>query len=121
MYDSDEAAQKVTVTGWRSRHGHFCGDNEHLARWNGCTHLICDCGAEMERSYTSCAACRDRKRLENYEAMPFTVWDGQTPLTLHDDHEYFWDEDTLLDYCEMKKIEAEDLRLVRLSNGVNVG
>jgi hypothetical protein len=112
MYHNDEAAQKVTVTGWLSRRGHFYGDNEHLARWDGCTHLICGCGAEMERSYTSCAACRDKKRLENYEAMPFKEWDGQTPLTLYDDDEYFWEEDGLLDHCEMNEINPEDLRLV---------
>jgi hypothetical protein len=33
MYASDEVAQKVTVTGWRSRNGYFYGANEHLARW----------------------------------------------------------------------------------------
>jgi hypothetical protein len=112
MYESDEAAQKVTVTGWRSRNGHFYGDNEHLARWDGCTHQLCDCGAEMDRGYTICSACRDKKRLEQYEAMPFKEWDGIAPLTLHDDDEYFWDEDGLLEYCEMNGMKPEDLRLV---------
>lgn len=112
MYDSDDAAQKVTVTGWRSRNGHFYGDNEHLARWDGSTHKLCDCGAEMDRSYSVCRDCADKKRLEKYEAMPFLEWDGQTPLTLHDDDEYFWDEDGVVDYCEMNDIRPEDLRLV---------
>ena len=62
-----------------------------LARWDGCTHQLCDCGAEMDRGYTICSACRDKKRLEQYEAMPFKEWDGIAPLTLHDDDEYFWD------------------------------
>lgn len=112
MYDSDEAAQKVTLTGWRSRKGHFYGDNEHLARWDGCTHQICDCGAEMERGWTACYSCRDKKQLEKYEALPFKEWDGETPLTLHDDDEYFWEEDGLLCYCEMNDLKPEDLRLV---------
>jgi hypothetical protein len=102
----------VTVTGWRSRNGHFYGDNEHLARWDGCTHLICDCGAEMDRTYTICRACRNKKRLAQYQAMPFKEWDGETPLTLNDDDRYFWSEDDLLEYCEEENIQPEDLRLV---------
>src|SRR5687768_13922806 len=112
MYASDEAAQQVTVTGWRSRNGHFYGDNEHLARWDGCTHQICGCGSEMDRGYTMCRKCADKKRLEKYEAMPFEEWDGETPLTLHDDDEYFWGEDEVRDYCELNGIKPEDLRLV---------
>lgn len=89
MYAGDEAAQKVTVTGWRSRHGRFYSDNEHLARWDGCTHLACDCGAAMEKGYTICRSCRDKNRREVCETMPFKEWDGTTPLTLHDADEFF--------------------------------
>jgi len=112
MYGSDEAAQKVTVTGWKSRNNCFYGDNEHLARWDGCTHQICACGAEMERGYTICRSCSAKKRLEKYEAMPFKEWDGETMLTLHDDDKYFRDEDEVRDYCEMEGIPLEDLHLV---------
>jgi hypothetical protein len=112
MYASDEAAQKVTVTGWRSRAGRFYGDNEHLARWDGCTHQICDCGVEIERGWTKCHVCRQKNRLEKYEAMPFKEWDGETMLTLHDDDKYFRDEDELMDYCEMEEIPLEELHLV---------
>lgn len=112
MYASDDAAQRVTVTGWRSRSGRFYGDDEHLARWDGCTHKVCACGAEMERIYTICRSCADKKRLEKYEAMPFKEWDGETPLTLYDDDEFFWNEDDVLDYCERCDISLEDLRLV---------
>jgi hypothetical protein len=66
----------------------------------------------MERCYTICRACADKKRLEKYEGMPFKEWDGVTPLTLDDDVQYFWDEDGLLDYCEMNEIKPEDLRIV---------
>jgi len=57
LYASDEAAQLVTVTGWRSRTGRFYGSDEHLARWDGCTHQICECGAEMPRGFTKCNTC----------------------------------------------------------------
>lgn len=112
LYDSDEAAQLVAVTGWKSRHGWFYGDNEHLARQNGCTHKLCDCGDEMEGGYSVCRKCFDQKRLTQYETMPFEEWDGKTPLVLHDDDRYFWDEDSVWDYCESDGIKPEDLRLV---------
>lgn len=42
---SDEAAQQVTVTGWRSREGLFYGNDERIARWAGATHVECsECG-----------------------------------------------------------------------------
>ena len=70
-YDSPDAAQQVTVTGWQSRDGRFYGNDEHLARWAGCTHLICACGAEMEKGYNICKTCRRKADAEQYEAMPF--------------------------------------------------
>lgn len=112
MYASEEAAQKVAVTGWCSRNGHFYGDNEHLARWDGCTHQLCDCGAEMERGYTICQSCSSKKQMAKYETMPFKEWDGKAPLTLFDDDKHFWDEDSLLDYCEMNEVLPKDLQLV---------
>lgn len=111
MYESDEAASKTTVTGWKSRNGHFYGDNEHLARYDGSTHSLCDCGKEMDRGWTKCSSCRDVKRLEQYEAMPFKEWSGEM-LTLHDDDKYFRDMDEVLDYCETEEILPKDLRLV---------
>ena len=53
MIDDPRAATLVTVTGWRSRDGRFYGDNEHSARWAGCTHVkmcIRDRGREVHGS-----------------------------------------------------------------------
>jgi hypothetical protein len=36
----------------------------HLS--GGDARQLCDCGAEMDRGYTICSACRDKKRLEQY-------------------------------------------------------
>jgi len=41
-YDSAEAASIQTVTGWVSRSGRFWGNDEHMARYDGCTHRKCD-------------------------------------------------------------------------------
>ena len=92
LYASEEAAKQTTVTGWVSRHGKFYGENEHLARWDGCTHRICGCGNEMERAYTACQQCRSKKHREQYEAMPFKEWDGVAMLVLYGDDTYFQEE-----------------------------
>lgn len=112
LYDSPEAAHRATVTGWVSRLGHFYGDNEHLARYDGCTHRLCKCGAEVERAYTICQACRDRQRTQSYWKLPFREWDGSIPLTLWDDDRFFFGEDDLLDWCENHDVEPSDLPLV---------
>lgn len=112
LYDSEDAAQKVTITGWKSRRGIFYGEDEHLARFDGCTHRICACGNEMERSYTSCEDCRAKNSKERYLAMPFKEWDGSTMLVTYDNDTYFSDENDVLNFCEDKEIEPQDLQLV---------
>ena len=49
---SDEAAHFVTgLSGWVSRHGHFYGNDERLARYDGCTHTVCECGKPCEKGW----------------------------------------------------------------------
>ncbi|MDR3620498.1 MAG: hypothetical protein P4L85_14200 [Paludisphaera borealis] len=112
FYDSDQAAKRVTLTGWVSRHGRFYGDDEHAARWDGCTHRQCDCGKAHERSRTMCDNCARKAREAKFEAMPFVEWDGVTPLSLFDDDRYFFSEDDLRDFCEAEEIAPDTLRLV---------
>ena len=113
LYTSDEAASLKTITGWVSSSGRFFGDDEHLARWEGCTHIICDCacGAEVERRYTSCSSCRYKAELSRYQALEFKEWQGE-PLTLFNRDEYFWDEDEIIDYCETYGLQPAGLMLV---------
>lgn len=119
LYDSEEAAKQVTITGWASRHGHFYGDgptSEHMARWDGCTHLVCGtegCTALVPRnSFTLCYDCRANKQQAKFDAMPKEAWDGKAPLCLHDGDEYFFSVEDLLDYCHDNDTKPEDLDLV---------
>lgn len=112
FYNSDEAAKRVKVTGWVSRHGRFFGDNEQAARYDGCTHKQCDCGKAYVRSRTMCEACGMRERLARFEAMPYIEWDGSTPLCLFDDDQYFFSEEGILEYCEDRGLTPESLRFV---------
>lgn len=81
MYDSDEAAQYRTgLSGWVSRDGHFFGDGpqaEEAARYDGCTHRTCEqCGEPSRKGFTWCEACREKRDIERYAAMPRAAWDG---------------------------------------------
>lgn len=97
MYDSTEAASRKTVEGWVSRKGHFWGTDEHMARYDGCTHRACpECGVVYEiGSY--CHPCQAKNRRDKFASFPIEKWDGDTPLCLFDAEYYFFDED-ILDY-----------------------
>lgn len=111
MYDSPEAASIKTVTGWVSRSGHFWGDDEHMARYDGSTHTRCKCGAVVaKQSY--CSTCADQKAREKFLAMPKIAWDGTAPLHLHNTDRYFFDVDALLDHCADAGCKPQDLSLV---------
>lgn len=111
MYDSDQAAQLKTVTGWMSADGRFFGKDEHMARYCGCTHMLCECGNEMKKGYGKCESCRRKKEQENYLNLPLVEWDGSTPLVIYNDDKYFFDESDIADYCEINEVMPEDLRL----------
>lgn len=116
MYDSEEAAKKVTITGWLSSKGRFYPDqlqnNEHLARYDGCTHGKCECGNIREIHYTICKNCVYKKEVENYLALPKQDWDGETPLYSESLDKYYFDFDSIEDDMTEENISIDDMRLV---------
>ena len=117
MYNSDKAAQRVTLSGWMGRDGVFWPDgrdpkiSEHLARLGGCTHIVCECGNEHLKRYTMCDSCRAKNNDERYQAMPFKEWGGE-PLCLYRDDTYFFCEDDLKYWAE--EHEIEDISSIQL-------
>lgn len=110
MYDSPEAAQRKTVVGWVSSAGNYFGANEHLARYDGCTHRQCDCGEIYPRS-EYCRACHNKHRDAVYESMPLQEWaDG--PACIFDDDVFFWDHEEFFEWCKEDYIEPASVRLV---------
>lgn len=99
LYDSDEAASIKTVTGWVSGKGIFWGENEHQARWGGCTHIKCECGNLASKSYTHCENCRAKRERERYFALPFREYKGE-PVVIWNTDKYFFDEDSIIEYLE---------------------
>ena len=119
MYDSDEAAQRVTLSGWKSRDGFFWPDKddpkfaEHHARWGGCTHILCkECGDHThEKHWTCCSHCRQKKSDARYESLEFQEWNGE-PLCLWDGDEYFFSEDDIELFAD--EHEIEDVSTIKL-------
>lgn len=113
-YNSDEAAKHVTgLEGWVDRQGRFWGDNEHMARWSGATHIPCDgCGKPTRKGFLKCEDCREVKEIERYEAMEKVVWDGKTPLYSEAHDQWFFDEESVLEYLEEYEATMDQLRLV---------
>ncbi|WP_055100639.1 hypothetical protein [Alloalcanivorax xenomutans] len=111
MFDSPEAAQPYTMTGWKSRDGFFFA-NERDARYAGCTHRPCtECGKPARKLYTLCAACRADKDNARYEAMPLGEWDGRAVLYSEASDRFFSDiEDA---ECSLEEGQSlADLQLV---------
>ncbi len=111
MYESPEAASIQTVTGWVSRLGHYFGDNEHIARYDGSTHKVCaGCGGIVARS-GYCQACRSKRDDEAFHALPAEPWDGTTPVFSHHLEKYFFGGE-LEDYLADEEVDVEGLQLV---------
>jgi len=115
LYRSAKSAKWMTdIEGWVDSNGRFWGENEHMARWSGCTHIDCaECGKPTPVSGpTICGECKDKKELEKYRSMPRMRWDGKTPLYSATNDKYFFDEDDLLDYIEEEGGTVDDLKLI---------
>lgn len=84
MYDSPEAASIQTLTGWVDRHGRFWGKDEHMARFAGSTHQLCDKNPEhgIRANNSYCEACHDERAQARFMAMERQPWDCETMLAI---------------------------------------
>ena len=114
MYDSEEAATyQHNIEGWVDRHGIFCGKDEDLARWRGCTHRPCSkCGKPAPKSYTVCDKCRRKADAEKFEARERKDWNEKGPV-YSDALDCFFDSwDEINDAADEYEMEVKDLRLL---------
>lgn len=118
--DDESATYRTDIKGWVSSKGHYYGKDEHLARYDGCTHKECECGESMEKKYTICENCRYLKYKENYSKYPIETWEDEKPITPLRGDEYFWDWEEVFEYLDErnayniegdKNITLEDLML----------
>jgi hypothetical protein len=111
LYDSPEAAQQMTLTGWVSGGDmKFWYKDEHMARWSGCTHLKCECGNLMKKTYTKCPSCIHKLEYERYQKLPYKEWDGTFPVFSWDSNEVFNDFESLVDHMINNEMDVINLR-----------
>ena len=116
LIDADEAATyRTDIKGWVDRHGRYFGNDEHAARYSGCTHRPCEaCGKPSKKMYTRCDECRQGLDLERYEALKYKEWDGTTPLYSQALNKYLFDLDGFKDEmeCDGNMLDLATLRFV---------
>jgi hypothetical protein len=114
MYESPEAASIQTVTGWVSANGQFWGNDEHMARWVGATHRVCENNPEhgVHEVRSWCKECHRERREAKFAAMARVEWDQSTPVVIFDTDRYFFDADELRDFLVDEDIKPEDVQLV---------
>ncbi|VAC66276.1 Uncharacterised protein [Enterobacter hormaechei] len=114
MMDSDEAASIQTVTGWVDRQGRFWGKDENQARWCGATHRKCKNKPDEHPIHSTngyCEECRRESRQAKFATFERTVWAGE-PLVIFDSDQYFFDAESLADYCYEHSLLPSELQLM---------
>lgn len=112
MYETPDLVQRVTVTGWVDRAGHFWGDDEHMARFCSATHKRCACGSVMRINTTMCDACIEARDTEKYNALPRVPWDGVGMIYSDKLREFFADIESACDAADCRGTTIEYLRLM---------
>jgi len=114
LFGSNEAAEyRTDIAGWVSGKGHYWGDDERAARYDGCTHRPCeDCGEPAEKGWLVCEKCRSLRDEARYKAMPKDEWDEKGMLYSGTQDKYFSSWDDIEEYCEDEEIGIDKLRLI---------
>lgn len=114
MMDSDEAASIQTLTGWVDRQGRFWGNDEYQARWSGATHRKCKNKPDehpTHGTHSYCEECHRESRQAKFATFERAVWAGE-PLVIFDDDQYFFDAESLADYCFEHSLLPSELQLM---------
>lgn len=114
MFNSDEAAQhRTNLSGWVSRNGRYWGDDERAARYDGCTHRLCeDCGAPTAKSWLVCDKCRDIRAEARYNRLLKEEWNEVGMLYSESHDRYFADWEQIEEYCYEEGIKIGTMRLI---------
>lgn len=114
LYSDDKAAKYMTkIKGWIDRHGRYWGEGEQMARWSGCTHVLCEgCGQPTRKHYVLCSKCREKAAMERHKQRKTGEWDGKTPIYSDYLNKYFMDEFELSDFLEEYEGTVESLMLL---------
>jgi len=117
LYDESKATYRKDIKGWVSSNGNFYGDNidsQHLARWDGCTHIKCkDCGVPIvKHGYTICKDCSRKRDIKCYNEREKKPWDGKAMLYSEQTDRYYRDLEEAIDDAGIWGHTLDDMRLV---------
>lgn len=114
LMDDAEAASIQTLTGWVDRHGRYWGNDEQMARWCGATHRKCKNKPDehpIHDTHGYCEKCHRESRQADFAKMEHVVWAGE-PLVIFDSDQYFFDAESLADYCWENSVLPSELQLI---------
>lgn len=116
----EDAAKTVTISGWACvKCDRFYGDNERAARYCCHTDAPCEnagksgCAGRKLRHRVLCDACGHAADLKRY-AETLEVEDLRAPCALCPlavGDTYFFDEESLFEFCDDQKLNPSDLML----------
>jgi len=114
--DPDIVKYRTNIKGWvETKSRRYWGiqkDSEHMARYSACTHKRCKCGNIMRKHYTACSECREKKRIERYLKKEWKQYDHNVPVYSDKYDEYFYDYESIFDFCNIEDIKSDDLNLI---------
>ena len=115
----EDAAKLVNVSGWACvRCGKFYA-NKMAARC--CCHTDAPCETEgcpnrKARYRIRCDSCEHKKKIERWNGLEQVeaadAPSSENPLALLDDDTYFFDEDSLIDWCDEHEVKPSEAFLV---------
>ena len=114
----EEAAELRTgIEGWVCKTcRRFFGADEHIARYCCAKDRKCETEGCQNRTkangYVVCDPCCSKRDHERWLKLKEVEWDGETPLVLHDDDQFFFSIDDLEGYLEEHGLKLDAVRLV---------
>jgi hypothetical protein len=71
-----------------------------------------ECGAPVEKTWTHCEDCRNKRAIARWAALPFKEWDGKTAICTWDGDKFFFSEDDLIEWLYDNEFNGCDVMLV---------
>lgn len=117
---NEEAAEfRTNIEGWvcktcrrfygnepgAERTARYCCEKDHKCGTEGCEN-------RAKKHWIYCDSCMAKHDLERYLKLEVVEWDGEVPLVVHDDDEFFFSADDLSDYLDREGVKLEDMCLV---------
>ena len=111
--DPESATFVDNISGWVSHNGLFYGNNkdsERIARYEGCTHVVCECcGEPAKKPYTTCESCRKKLQIERFKKLPAGTWDGVAMLYSETTDKYFDHPDDVKEYAKEHNMSMSEM------------